>query len=126
MHEYSLMQQVIETILETLKKPGVCSPGSVKEVILKVGALDMHSEASCRQAYALLAKGTILEESRLTLVLVPATLNCPTCGYNGPGPEGQADGHDPMPYAECPSCGAVSGLLGGRGVETIELLLDEV
>jgi len=119
------MQRVIETTLEQLERQGVCSPGSVKEVILKVGALEVHSEASFRQAYQLLVKGTILEKSPLNLVLVPATMKCPMCHYNGPCPEGQADGHDPMPYAECPSCGTVSGLLGGRGVESVELLLDD-
>ncbi len=124
MHEYSLMERVIEAILDHLDKQGIRSAGSVKEVLLKVGALDAHSEASLRQAYELLVKGTILENSLLNLVLVPATLHCPMCGYNGPGQEGQADGHDPTPYAECPSCGTVSGLLGGRGVESIELLVD--
>jgi len=119
------MERVIEAILDHLDKQGIRSAGSVREVVLKVGALDAHSEASLRQAYELLVKGTILEKSLLTLVMVPATVNCPTCGYNGPCPEGQADGHDPMPYAECPCCGTVSGLLGGRGVESIELLLDD-
>lgn len=118
------MQRVIETILERLEKQGICSPGSVKEVILKVGALEVHSKASFRQAYELLVKGTILENSLLNLIIVPVTLNCPTCGYNGPCQEAQADDHDPAPYAECPSCGMVSGLLDGRGVESIELLMD--
>jgi Zn finger protein HypA/HybF involved in hydrogenase expression len=97
----------------------------VKEVTLKVGALDVHSEESFRQAFEWLAKDTVLENARLHLVMIAPTLECPQCGYTGPCAADHAEGHDPMPVAECPGCGAVSGLHGARGVESIELVLSD-
>ena len=121
MHEYSLMEQVIAHILAELKKVDGPPEGSALEVVLKVGALAVHSEAATRQAYEVLVKGTPLENSKLDLTIEPVTLNCQACGYQGPLPEGTVDPHDPSPLAECPRCGAVTPVQGGRGVETIEL-----
>ncbi len=38
-----------------------------------------------------------------------------------PLPEGTVDPHDQSPLVECPRCGAVTPVQGGRGVEGIEL-----
>lgn len=121
MHEYDLMQKVIAAILAELTKPGGGPQGEVLEVALKVGALAIHSEAATRQAYEILTKGTILENSRLRLTILPVTLTCPQCGHQGPLPEGALDPHEVTPLAECPQCGAVSPVQGERGVAGIEL-----
>jgi len=121
LHEYSLMEQVIAHILAELKKVESPPEGSSLEVVLRVGALAVHSEAATRQAYAVLVKGTPLDNSRLQLTIEPVTLICGSCGYQGPLPEGAVDPHDLSPLAECPRCGAVSPVQGGRGVEGIEL-----
>jgi Zn finger protein HypA/HybF involved in hydrogenase expression len=122
LHEYSLMEEVVKTILAELQKEGGPPAGSALEVVLKVGAMAVHSEAATRQAYEVLVKGTPLENSKLDLTIEPVTLNCQACGYQGPLPEGTVDPHDPSPLAECPRCGAVTPVQGGRGVEQIELM----
>lgn len=121
LHEYSLMEQVIAHIVAELEKQDSPPVGSSLEVALKVGALAVHSEAATRQAYKVLAKGTPLENSRLKLTIEPVTLICGKCGYQGALPEGSVDPHDRSPLAECPRCGTVSPVQGGRGVESIEL-----
>ena len=121
MHEYSLMEQVIAHILAELKKVDDPPDGSSLEVVLRVGALAVHSEAATRQAYEVLVKGTPLSNSRLNLTIEPVTLTCGQCGYHGPLPEGAVDPHDQSPLIECPRCGAVNAVQGGRGVEGIEL-----
>ena len=121
MHEYSLMEQVIAHILAELKKVDSPPDGSSLEVVLRVGALAVHSEAATRQAYEVLVKGTPLAQSRLNLTIEPVTLVCAPCGYQGPLPEGAVDPHDQSPLVECPRCGAVTPVQGGRGVEKIEL-----
>lgn len=121
MHEYSLMEQVIAHILAELKKVDSPPDGRSLEVVLRVGALAVHSEAATRQAYEVLVKGTPLEHSRLDLTVEPVTLTCGKCGFQGPLPEGAVDPHDLSPLAECPRCGAVGQVQGGRGVEGIEL-----
>jgi len=119
MHEYSLMQGVIQAVLERLEPPA-----AVQEVTLRIGALEVHSADSCRQAYALLTKGTPLEGAQLRLVIVPAVLHCPACGFRGLAPVGDEDeDYDPLPCAPCPACKALASLEGGRGVQGIELVL---
>jgi len=121
LHEYTLMEQVIVRILAELQKPDGPPGGSSLNVTLKVGALAVHSEAATRQAYEVLTKGTPLENSRLNLTIEPVILTCGQCGFSGPLPEGAVDPHDLCPLAECPRCGALSPVQGGRGVEQIEL-----
>jgi Zn finger protein HypA/HybF involved in hydrogenase expression len=120
-HEYSLMEQVIAHILAELKKHEEPPPDSSPEVVLRVGALAVHSEAATRQAYEVLVKGTPLENSRLRLTIEPVILDCGKCGFKESLPEGAVDPHDHSPLIECPQCGAVIPVQGGRGVESIEL-----
>ena len=115
------MEQVIAHILAELKKVDSPPDGSSLEVVLRVGALAVHSEAATRTAYEVLVKGTPLAQSRLNLTIEPVTLTCSQCGYQGPLAEGAVDPHDQSPLAECPQCGAVNPVQGGRGVEGIEL-----
>jgi Zn finger protein HypA/HybF involved in hydrogenase expression len=125
LHEFSMMQDVVANILDNLKKSGPPPQGSQIEVVLKVGALELHSAAAARQAYEVLVKDTILEKSRLQLIIEPATISCPKCGYKGTLGEGEVDPHDASPLAPCPECGAIAPALGGRGVESIELIWED-
>lgn len=93
----------------------------VTAVRLKIGCLEIHSEEAFRQAYTMVTKGTRLERIPLFLELLPATLSCPHCGLEGPVVMGLGDDHDPLPYAECPGCGALSRVQGGMGMD-VELV----
>jgi Zn finger protein HypA/HybF involved in hydrogenase expression len=55
------MEDVVGAILDSLKQEGVIQQGAVKEVKLKVGALDIHSAESFAQAFTSLTQGTLLE-----------------------------------------------------------------
>ncbi len=124
MHEYTLMENVIATIMAELQASKEVPAGRPLTVTLKVGALEMHSEEATRQAFEVLTKGTALEGARLDLIILPVTLSCTQCGFQGPLPMGAADPHDTLPVAECPQCGALTPVQGGRGVESIELKWD--
>jgi hydrogenase nickel incorporation protein HypA/HybF len=124
MHEYSLMQRLIETICKNLEEDSDFQGHKVKEVLLQIGALDIHSPDSFRQAFEVLVKDTPLAESLLQLTVIPGSISCPKCGYQGSCQQ-DVDGHDPLPVTECPQCGTVTGVNGGRGVETIELILED-
>ena len=115
------MEQVIAHILSELNKMDDPPGGSSLEVVLQMGALAVHSEAATRQAYEVLVQGTPLAQSRLNLTIAPVTLTCVSCGYQGSLPQGAVDPHDQSPLVECPRCGAVTPVQGGRGVEGIEL-----
>lgn len=124
MHEYSLMQRLIETILKNMEEGADFQGRQVKEVRLAIGALDIHSPDSFQQAFEVLIQGTPLAGSHLDLAVVPGSIACPKCGFSGPCQE-DVDGHDPMPVAECPQCGTLAGVSGGRGIEAIELILED-
>jgi hydrogenase nickel insertion protein HypA len=124
MHEYSLMQRIIETILKNLEDGTDFQGRKVKEVVLQIGALDIHSPESFRQAFEVLVRDTPLSSSTLQLNVIPGSISCPKCGYQGTCQE-DVDGHNPLPCTECPQCGTVAGVIGGRGVEAIELILED-
>ncbi len=124
MHEYALMENVIATIMAELQTSQEVPADQPLTVTLKVGALEMHSEEATRQAFEVLTKGTPLEGARFNLIILPVTLDCSQCGFQGPLPMGAADPHDALPLAECPQCGALTPVQGGRGVESIELKWD--
>ena len=124
MHEYSLMQRIVETICKNLAEGTDFQGNKVKEVVLQIGALDIHSPESFRQAFEVLVRDTPLSDAILQLNVIPGAISCPKCGYQGNCQE-EVDGHDPLPITECPQCGTVSGVIGGRGVEAIELILED-
>jgi Zn finger protein HypA/HybF involved in hydrogenase expression len=124
MHEYALMQDIIAAILERLREEGTKEP--VAEVVLRLGVLEIHSEAAARQAFEILTRGTPLEHSRLTVVVNPVMRECPTCGCASPHPvDEHTHAHELLPVVECPVCGKLANLTGGQGVENIELIFGE-
>ncbi len=121
MHEYALMQGIVNAIQEQLAAEKVTVP--VLKVGLTLGIFEIHSEAAARQAFQVLTRGTPLEEATLALTLLPATLKCPACGHSEPFLVDHWHSHDPLPLADCPRCGQAAHLTGGRGVGAIEVVL---
>jgi len=87
--------------------------------------MELHSEEAFRQAFTVRSQGTPLAGARLELTIVQPEVNCPSCGFCGPLPGDQIDPHNPDPITECPACGRPAAVEGGRGVQKVELLLDE-
>lgn len=124
MHEYSLMEDIIKSILERLEEENTAVP--VKEVILKLGILDIHSEAAARQAFEILTKGTPLENSHLTLEIKPVMLECSKCRSVAPYPvDEHTHANELLPVVVCPVCDGLAKLTGGQGVESIDLIFAE-
>jgi hydrogenase nickel incorporation protein HypA/HybF len=125
MHEFSLMDNILEGVRHELEAHGITRPGRVEALHLTIGALEIHSRESFEQAFTVATRGTPLEGADLVLSVTPATLACSACGFAGPIAEGDADPHLALPVAECPKCGAVTPVRGGRGVGPTELVLLE-
>ena len=124
MHEYSLMQDIIKSILERLQEEKSTVP--VNEVVLKLGILDIHSEAAARQAFEVLTKDTPLENSHLTLEINPVMLECSKCRSMAPYPvDEHTHAHELLPVVVCPVCDGLANLTGGQGVESIDLIFAE-
>ncbi|MCX5794305.1 MAG: hydrogenase maturation nickel metallochaperone HypA [Elusimicrobia bacterium] len=121
MHEQAIIQSVIDSIRQDLAARKLT--GKVKSISLKIGALELHGEESFKQIFAVSAAGTQLEGAELVLTVLPARIKC-ACGHEGRADEG-VDHHSDLPIAECPKCGAVCRVSGGRGVEGIDLEVAE-
>ncbi len=121
MHEQAIIQSVIDSVRQNLASQKLT--GKVKSVSLKIGALELHGEESFKQIFAVSAAGTQLEGAALKLTVLPARIKC-ACGHEGPADEG-VDHHSDMPIAECPRCGEVCRVSGGRGVAGIDLEVEE-
>ena len=70
MHETHLIQPVIKGICEHAIKEGA---KAVSKVRLKVGQLTCVKEESFRETFFVLAKGTILEKSKLEITFFPGS-----------------------------------------------------
>jgi len=75
MHEISLIQNLLESILGQIKTNNYPKE-DIKGLALKIGALELHSEEAFRQAFVIESRGTPLEATKLELTIVPATAEC--------------------------------------------------
>ena len=124
MHEYALIQDIIKSILERLAEEKSSVP--VKEVVLRLGVLDIHSEAAARQAFEVLTQGTPLEQAQLTLEIKPVMMTCTKCGSVAPyGVDEHIHANELLPVVVCPVCDGLAQLSGGQGVESIDLVFED-
>ncbi len=117
MHEYGMVEQLIE---EFLKTPLGRSLPKVRAVRLRYGP--GLTEASVRQAFLVQSKGTPLAGAKVEISRIPAEIAC-ACGAKESPFEHEHDhphdhGHDDhehdhdhgTPYRPCASCGAVNAI----------------
>ncbi|MBN3039438.1 MAG: hydrogenase maturation nickel metallochaperone HypA [Candidatus Omnitrophica bacterium] len=70
MHETHLIQPIIDGISEHAQKEGA---KKVSKIRLKVGEFTGSKEDSFKETFAVLAKGTIMEDAQLELTFFPGT-----------------------------------------------------
>jgi hydrogenase nickel incorporation protein HypA/HybF len=70
MHETHLIKPVVEGISKHAKEEGA---KKVSKVRLKIGELTGIKEASFRETFSVLSKGTLLENAELEIVFFPAS-----------------------------------------------------
>ena len=70
MHETHLIEPVVQGISEHAQREGA---NKILKIRLKVGELTGVKEESFRNTFAILAKGTLLEEAELELTFFPGT-----------------------------------------------------
>lgn len=127
MHEYGLVDQLIEEFLRT---PLARALPTVRAARLRYGP--GLTEASVRQAFLVQSKGTKLAGARVEISRIPVEVAC-ACGAkaspfaeehdhpHGPGHDHDHDhDHDHehgLPYLVCASCGAVNPIPSFNALE---------
>lgn len=112
MHEFSMTTQIVNYVLEEAKKHNA---KRVNEVHLIIGKLTFLGIEQVKFAYDLLVKNTIMEDSKLHIEEKNGIVKCNNCGYNGDLKyEDDPVYHIPSPTLNCPKCGDVVNIVGGK------------
>lgn len=123
MHEGSITTQIIESVLQEAKKRNA---KKVTEVHLMIGSLTFLNPEQVRFWYEILTRDTIMESSRLTIEENKEVVKCPKCGYEGDFKYVDDPAlHIPTPTLNCPKCGSVVDIVGGKDclIKNIKMLV---
>jgi hydrogenase nickel incorporation protein HypA/HybF len=122
MHEFSMTTQIVNCVLEEAKKHNA---KKINEVHLEIGKLTFLGLEQVRFAYEILVKDTIMEDSKLHIEEKDGVVKCDNCGYEGPLKyEDDPVYHVPSPTLNCPKCGGIVNIVGGKGctIKSIKLV----
>ncbi len=122
MHEYGLMQDVVERALEmcrSARAPGVAG------VQIEVGDFAVASRESLETAYEILTQGTALEGSSLSIVHVAGRARCTACGFEGGAQDLGEELSEPPALLLCPRCASPLLVTSGAGITLIGLQLTD-
>jgi hydrogenase nickel incorporation protein HypA/HybF len=120
-----MAQQIVQTVLEEAQKHGA---KRVTSVHLIIGKLTFLGAEQIRFSYRLIAKGTILERSKLVIEQKKPTVKCDSCGYAGPAKYiNDPAFHFSIPTLTCPKCGHQVTITSGREctIKDIGIVTDE-
>lgn len=125
MHEYSVMTQIVDSILAEAKKQ---KAKRVEEVDLEIGEYTLLGTEQLKFAYELMSKDTILEGSKLNLRHLEGKVKCTACGYEGVVPVAEDSPHRLAPILTCPKCNGVAQITQGREclIRNIRMVVPDV
>jgi hydrogenase nickel incorporation protein HypA/HybF len=126
MHEFTITSSIVEAVLDLARKQG---SRKVQEVHLTIGKLRVLSIDQVKFCYDVLAKGTLLEDSKLIVEVTPGNLRCPQCNYTAEfNPENDPLFHFGVPPLVCPQCGNALTIEGGDElvITRVRMLLPSV
>ena len=111
MHEYSVAAELINALLPQAE----AIDGQIVGVILKKGEMRILSDHALVNAFEMVANGTLLEKARLIIELVPVSVSCASCGYQGAVDHVSDDAfHFAVPILTCPKCQSKVDMKIGR------------
>jgi hydrogenase nickel incorporation protein HypA/HybF len=125
MHEFSVMTQIVDSVLEEAKKRDA---QKVEQVDLEVGEFTMLGLEQLRFAYEVLSKDTILQGSKLEVRTIKGKIKCDSCGYEGSVRIAEDTPHRSVPILECPKCHSAAKIVEGREciVRNIRMVVPDV
>ncbi len=122
MHEYGLMQDVVNAALRSMPRG---QPGSVACIRVEVGEFLVASRESLETAFEIHTRGTALEGSRLEVSEVPGLAVCEACGFRGSGADLGEDLCEPPAILLCPYCSAPLLVTSGGGITVVDVQLED-
>jgi hydrogenase nickel incorporation protein HypA/HybF len=125
MHEYSVMSQIVDSILEEVKKRDATK---VEQVDLEIGEFTMLGDEQMEFAYEVLSKDTVLQGSKLRVTHRKGKVKCDSCGYEGDVMIAEDSPHRMIPILECPKCHSPAKITEGREcfIRNIRMVVPDV
>ena len=112
MHEFSVMSQIVEAVLQEIKNHNV---KSVSEVHLEIGELTFLGHEQMGFAYQVLTEKNILKDSKIIISEKKAKIKCRKCDYNGKIKYEYDPGfHFSLPTFTCPKCKGTVEIVEGK------------
>jgi Zn finger protein HypA/HybF involved in hydrogenase expression len=112
MHEYSIVESIVSSMLDAIKKQDATKVVSVR---FKRGSA--FSEEAFHQAYQALTVGTVLEKAPVEIETINLDFNC-ACGHKQVITSDDLMGH----MFVCPKCGATKEIDEAHDLELVELI----
>jgi hydrogenase nickel incorporation protein HypA/HybF len=113
MHEYSIVQELVERLLHEMEEKGI---KSVKQIHLKRGST--FAEAPLQQAFLIMTENTPLEGAELIIDSFNVEHKCKTCGLSQVVTSDDLIGH----LFVCPECGEAVEMDEVHGLELLEIV----
>lgn len=112
MHEYSIAEELINTLLDQVNEDKL---SSAEIVHLEIGELQVISREALTQAFKIVTEGTLLEGAELRYEDVPIRVRCEDCGFQGEVDyEDDFSLHFSVPVLSCPECGSSVDIIKGN------------
>ena len=105
MHEFGLCEGVVDAVRQR------AGGRQVTGVRVRFGVRHAVDEESLVQAFGMIAEGTEAAGAAVELVTVPATIDCPDCGYTGETTD---------LLATCPRCASTDARISGGDEMVLE------
>ncbi|MGQ9542772.1 MAG: hydrogenase maturation nickel metallochaperone HypA [Candidatus Bathyarchaeia archaeon] len=121
MHELSMANSIVETVLAEARRRNA---SSVLEVRLVIGRLTTLGPEQLRYCYRLLTKDTMLEGSKLRIEQEEGKVRCGNCKFEGSIQlRDEPQYHLVYPTLECPKCGGGVEVISGKScyIKSIKL-----
>lgn len=120
MHEASLVQGLLEFVLEAYENYNAAGPerraGAIREIVCGAGLLASFEERTLRDCFELFAEGTPAEGAKLTIRTDPLPCVCDNCGAKFTLEQRRFI---------CPLCGSGNiSFSGGHGLELRAINVD--
>ncbi len=110
MHEFSVMSQIVDAIIEEAEKR---EAKKIEGVTIELGEFTMLGEEQMRFSFEVLAKGTMMEDAVVAFRRTDGEIEC-ACGYRGMMSPSEDAAHGLTLILECPKCGGAATIVGGR------------
>ncbi len=122
MHEYGLMEDVVNVALDVTR--GAEDRG-VACVRIEVGEFLLASRESLGTAFESLTRGTRLAGSRREISEVPGHAVCKACGFEGSAADLGEEVCEPPVLLLCPCCGVPLLVTAGADIRVVDVQLKD-